>query len=312
MVTKCLTRATKGGCCRRPPDCRPATRWVSRRLAMVLAVQAALLALLPSGGALAEESLAASASRSIRVERNLVFRTIDGEQVKADVYRPDDEAVYPLVLMIHGGAWSTGDKWNLQDHAREMAQAGFVAVSINYRLAPKHPYPAQLDDCRFALKWAAQQVQKWNADASRIGLWGYSAGAHLAAMLAMNPQDGDPKILAAVAGGAPCEFSFIPKDNRVIAHVMGGTPAERPQVYDDASPLAYASQDSCPTFFFHGTKDLLVPPSSSRKLFEKLSELAVETEYYRVENRGHLLTFLHSDARRRAISFLKKHMTEGE
>jgi acetyl esterase/lipase len=246
-------------------------------------------------------------SRPIRVERNLEFRSVAGESLKADFYRPDNDSRPPLVVMIHGGGWSFGDKWELQDHAREMAQAGFAAVSINYRLAPKYQMSAQVDDCRQAMRWAVSQAEKWGADPTRVCLWGYSAGAHLAAMLATDPQMGDPQISAVVAGGAPCEFSFIPAESPAIAGVMGGTRVEKPSAYEKASPLVHASQDDCPFFFFHGTSDLIVPQTSSQLLHSKLCELNVESEYYSVDGRGHLLTFIDRDARRRAIDFLRKH-----
>lgn len=250
--------------------------------------------------------VSAEISRPIRAERNLVFLSDGPQSVSADLYRPDDEAVYPLVIMIHGGGWSAGDKWNLQDHARELAQAGFVALSINYRMAPKHKMPDQISDCRAALRWAAGQATEWNADADRLCLWGYSAGGHLAAWMATAVQTGEPNITAVVAGGAPCDFEFIPVDSIALVHVMGGTRADEPDAYANASPLQHANPDAPPFFFFHGEADLIVPASSSRKLHERLLELRVPSEYYLVKGRGHLLTFIDREARRRAIDFLRQ------
>ena len=251
-------------------------------------------------------------ARPIRAERELEFRLVGDAKLTADLYRPDDERVYPLVIMIHGGGWSSGDKWNVRDHAREMAQAGFVALSINYRLAPRNPMADQIEDCRAALCWAKEHAGEWQADASKLCLWGYSAGAHLAAWMATDPKPGEPKIKAVVAGGAPCDFEFIPLNSISLVHVLGGTRAEVPEAYADASPLKYASADDAPFFFFHGDTDLIVPDSSSRKMFEKLQELRVEAEYHSVKSQGHLLTFINPEARRLAINFLRKHTTEGK
>jgi acetyl esterase/lipase len=75
-------------------------------------------------------------SRPLRVQRDLEYRRVDGQGVLADLYRPDDDQIYPLVLMVHGGAWSSGDKWNLADHAREMAQAGtFDQLSLGSQVS---------------------------------------------------------------------------------------------------------------------------------------------------------------------------------
>ncbi len=256
------------------------------------------------------EDLSSEIRRPIRVERGIEYRRVEGEAVRADLYRPDDDNVYPLVVMIHGGAWSAGDKWNLIDHAREMAQAGFVALSINYRLAPKHRMDDQIADCRAALGWASEQAVSWKADRDRLCLWGYSAGAHLSAWMATQPTPNAPKIRCVVAGGAPCDFEFIPADSLALVHVFGGTRQALPEVYADASPLTHVTSSTPPVFFFHGTTDLLVPPSSSRKLYDRLIELGVESEYHAVENQGHLLTFLDSSARRRAIDFLRKQTKE--
>lgn len=248
-------------------------------------------------------------TRKIQSERNLVYRTVDEEAIKADLFRPRDEGKYPLVVMIHGGAWSAGDKWDLIDHARELAQAGFVVVSINYRLAPKVQIDAQIDDCVAAIQWATSQAEQWNADAQQLGLWGYSAGGHLASLLALRTDLDLPPISAVVAGGAVCDFEFIPEDNRVIAHVMGGSRAEVPEVYQRVTPMEFASKSAPPFFLFHGATDFLVPTESSVRLHDRLRELGRESTHLVVEGKGHLWTFLDIDARRQAVEFLSKHLT---
>lgn len=275
-----------------------------------LALAFSLIGVCPDVCLLAEDQLASELNIPIESQRNVVFREVGRTKIKADLFRPRDDKTYPLVMMVHGGGWTAGDKWDLLDHGRELAQAGFVAVSINYRLSPKVKIDAQVDDCRYAMKWAVENSKAWNADAQRFGLWGYSAGAHLISMLALRPEDGEPKILAAVAGGAPCEFSFVPEKSVMLAHVMGGSRSAKPEMYDLFSPLNFASKQSPPFFLFHGTTDFLVPRSSSKMLFETLQELKVESEYYDVEGKGHLLTFLDRKARRRAIEFLQKHLKD--
>jgi acetyl esterase/lipase len=248
--------------------------------------------------------------RPIRSEKNLAFRQTEGEPVLADMFRPDDERVCPLVLVIHGGAWSSGDKWQVADHARELAQAGFVSVAINYRLAPMHQLSEQIADCRAALRWAESQADAWHADSQRICLWGYSAGGHLAALLATETQPDDPAICAVVAGGAPCDFDFIPQESIALAHVLGGTRQQLPEDYRQASPLTHANPHAPPFFFFHGQTDAIVPSSSSRRMYDRLCELGAQAEYHLVANRGHLLTFIDFEARRLAIEFLRTHTSE--
>lgn len=255
----------------------------------------------------AAEAPSEELARPIHSQRDLLFREVEGVQLHADLYRPDDAKIYPLVIMIHGGAWSAGDKANLRDHARELAQAGFVAVAINYRLAPQFPIAQQLDDCRVALAWAVRQAETWRADDAHVCLWGYSAGAHLASLLATQPTPDQAPLRAVVAGGAPCEFSFIDPDSRVLKHVMGDTRGAVPQMYIDYAPLTHVNNQTCPFFFFHGTADLLVPLASSKKMHRLLLSLEIESEYHAIEGSGHFLSFLNPIARRKAIEFLKKH-----
>lgn len=249
-------------------------------------------------------------SRPIRAEKDQVYSQVNGQNLYADVYRPDDEMTHPGVLLIHGGAWSAGNKWNMSDHARELAQAGYVAVAINYRLAPAAKFPAQIDDCRRALIWMRSAADVYHIDTQRLAVYGYSAGGHLAALLATDPSEELPRVRVAVLGGAPCDLSFIPQDSRAIAHVMGGTRSQVPMLYRQASPLTYASSDDCPMFFYHGECDLIVPTQASRVLHERLAVLGVETSFYSLENQGHLVTFIHPDPRRAAIEFLNKHLQQ--
>lgn len=247
----------------------------------------------------------------IRSQRNLVYREVAGVALKADVFRPDHDRRCPAVLMIHGGAWTSGDKWNVHDHARELAQAGYVAVPINYRLAPAHQIQAQVADCRAALKWLHEQADALGADPQRIGLWGYSAGAHLSCLIAAKPQREAPAVSAVVAGGAPCDFAHIPEDSVVLSLVMGGSRRQKSQLYDDVSPLNFANSKMPPTFFFHGTQDFIVPIATSRKMENKLRECGVDTEYCELEGQGHFAAFISVTARRKAIAFLNKYLQAG-
>lgn len=251
---------------------------------------------------------ACAADPKLSVQRNVVFHEAEGEKLQADLYRPADDEVRPIVVLIHGGGWATGDKWNMADHARELARAGFVVLNINYRLAPKHKFPAQVDDCRAALQWVAQEAAQHRIDPNRIGVYGYSAGAHLAALIACNPIPDQPKIKAVVAGGAPCDFSELELKNRTLAYWLGGSRSEKPDVYKAASPKLYASSEDPPFFFFHGDEDGLVPLDNSRCLHDELQKCGIESEFLQVDGQGHLMTFLNREARTKAVEFLKKHL----
>lgn len=245
--------------------------------------------------------------KSLRIWRNVKFSTGEVE-IAFDVYRPDDSVTYPLVLMIHGGAWSSGDKRNLELHAKEVVAAGFVAVSTNYRLAPDHKFPAQLCDCALVLDWLLSNAESFNSDAKSYALWGYSAGAQLAALLAIEQVEHHPPVCC-VAGGIPADFQWVSANSEVLAHVFGGTPAEMPQVYLDASPLERVSSNLCPFFLYHGTRDFIVPPEASQRMHARLRSAGVDSELVEVPGKEHLLTFLDRSARRRSIAFLKSNFS---
>lgn len=260
----------------------------------------------------AEDRFRDQLNRPIKADKNVVFREVEGTKLRADIFRPESPGPHPLVLMIHGGAWSAGDKWDLRDHARELAQAGYVAVAINYRLAPRVMLDKQLDDCRYALAWARENCDSWDADATRVAVWGYSAGAHLGSLVALQSTKEHAWIRAVVAGGAPCEFSFIRPNSQVLKYVIGGSRITHPEAYSQASPINHVHSKAPPFFFFHGTTDALVPMSSSRAMSDKLLENSVQAEYHVVEKRGHLLTFLDFEARRKAIEFLDSTLKDGK
>lgn len=242
----------------------------------------------------------------LRIEREIVFTEGDGYQTAADLYRPDSDDVCPIVIIIHGGAWISGDKWQVADHAKQMARKGFVVMAINYRLSPKHKWPAHLDDCFAALSWMVKHATEWKADIERVGTWGYSAGAQLALLTALTSRTDLPKVRAVVAGGAPCDLTFIPENTKALATVLGGTRAEVPQRYRDASPISFVSKNSPPVYFFHGDDDFLVPLSNSIRMHESLLAKGIETVHHTVIGKGHLIAFLDQQSRLEAIEFLEK------
>lgn len=239
------------------------------------------------------------------VKKNIPFHEVDGESIEADLYFPDDSQRRPVVLMIHGGGWVAGDKWNVADHARELAENGFFAMAINYRLSPKHKWPAQIEDCHQALRWLSLNAETYHLDTDRIASWGYSAGAHLALLLAFNNAVKElPGIKACVAGGAPSDLSFIPEESKLLAGFLGASRRENPKVYREASPISFLKPSIPPLFIYHGDRDLLVPVDQSRQLFDRSRNLGAKVDYFEVKEQGHLLSFIDPEARRRSVDFL--------
>ncbi|WP_164102493.1 alpha/beta hydrolase [Candidatus Laterigemmans baculatus] len=321
--------------------------WSQGSLALSLAL-AALVGI--SSPAVAEEALPATRDtsaeetppqRPLVVDADVEFARPDGEPLHCDIYRPaapeessaraipsaerqaDAVPKRPAVLLVHGGGWASGDKWTTAGYARAFAEAGMVAVTINYRHAPTHKFPAQVDDVRAALAWIGQNAETYGIDTNRVGMFGYSAGAHLVCMIgtlsdaewadvapttrweADDPRwKAIPRICAIVGGGAPCEFRTLPIDNTAISYFLGGTRRELPEIYRAASPAAHASSGDVPVLFVHGTSDLIVPEASSRILYEAQLACGVTSEYLALDGAGHMLAYLNPATRQAALQFL--------
>jgi triacylglycerol lipase len=225
--------------------------------------------------------------------------------------------------MVHGGAWLAGGKGRMRHIATALAERGYVAISINYRLAPKYKFPAQLDDCRSAVCWMRENAAVHKIDPERIGGFGYSAGAHLVTLMSLTAahvceSDSTPleertawepcRLKAVVAGGTPCDFRAMPADNRYLAFWLGGTRRDKEELYRQASPMAFVTPAAPPIFFYHGEKDLLVMPHGAKALKQALDDVGVSTQLVMVPDDGHIGTFMQADALSAAYTFLDVHL----
>ena len=248
------------------------------------------------------------------VKTDIVYAKKAGETLKMDAYLPQGKGPFPAIMLVHGGGWHIGTKYQLTHQGLYLARRGYVAFSISYRLAPKHRFPAQLEDCRDAIKWIREHTKEYKIDPRRLGAMGYSAGGHLVCLLATTearakkrrPRDDGLKVI--VAGGAPCELRNISARAPTLSYWLGGTRAQKPQAYQDASPNAFVSQKVPPTFLYHGTIDAVVPYSWTKPYYDSLKKLGVPTEMYRIEDAGHVTAFLHPNAIKKARVFMDRYL----
>jgi acetyl esterase/lipase len=260
-----------------------------------------------------------SAEPAYDAHRDQVFVERESGPLALDLYVPRGEGPFPAVIVVHGGAWASGTRAQLSGFAQAMANMGYVAATISYRLAPQHRFPAQVHDCQAAVRWLRSHADDFKIDPEHIGGFGYSAGGHLVALLgAMDDDDfreeGVPedapsaRLQVVVAGGAPCDFRMLADDSQRLAYWLGGTPGEKPDAYRDASPAKYVSKDDAPMFFYHGTADTVVPIRSPQRMVELLKETGVPVEFFAVPEAGHALAVRHPEAMRLAMEFAARYL----
>lgn len=241
-------------------------------------------------------ALLALSSQAAHVQRDIEYANVDGESLRLDASVPDGAGLFPVAILIHGGGWGGGDK--AREHVPptdELTGAKFAWFSVNYRLAPKHRWPACIDDVRTAIRWVKQHAAEYRGDPNRVALIGYSAGGHLAAFAAVTA-DGDtrPQALVLLAG---------PTDLVADCERRGGVSPALQALFDrdvklddearavlrDTSPIVHASADAPPCLLIHGTKDASVPYSQSLNFQARMQELGVPCELITIPGGEHRL-----------------------
>ena len=228
---------------------------------------------------------------------NVSYGPFPAEQL--DLCQPTNApGLHPGILLIHGGAWIMGNK-NVNDTMCEtLAERGFVAVTINYRLAqPSQPatqWPAQLVDAQLAVRWMRAHAAQLSLDSRQMCAWGDSAGGHLAVFLgtlktihagdeAHLYADESPAVSCVVDEFGPVDLTgnTMPNLNSALRTLFGGiTYQQNPAPYRDASPIFDVTTQNVPTLIVQGTKDTLVPPThESKALLQTLQQHHVPVQY---------------------------------
>lgn len=204
------------------------------------------------------------AAGNVRVSRGIPFAAPRGVRLTLDVYRPNASGRYPTIVQIYGGAWQRGAPGGDAGMATYLAARGYVVFAIDYRHAPAWPWPAQIEDVRTAIAWIRLHAGDYDADATRLALFGRSAGAHLA-MLA--GYEGRAPVAAVVSYYGPVDLTDgyrnppapDPLDVRAIEEAfLAGTPGEWPDRYRAASPITYVSASAPPSLLIYGRRDHIV------------------------------------------------------
>lgn len=230
----------------------------------------------------------------------------------------------PLVLFIHGGGWKSGDKAPFPPLLKTLAEQGFVCATVNYRLSGEAKFPAAVEDCKRALRFLRANSHTYGLDPKRVGVWGTSAGGHLAALLGTSGGQGSfaatgPHTNESDRVQAVCDF-FGPTDFQKMkghpskidhmgerspeAEFLGGAVESVPDVVRRANPLTYIGPNTPPFLIMHGNQDEVVPMNQSQILFEALQKNAVSSRLIVVTNGGH--GFSGPEIDREVVSFFKQ------
>jgi len=220
-------------------------------------------------------------------------RTASGP-LELDVYLPNTDAPAPLVVMIHGGAWMSGGRFQmgLTKWAGYLASAGLAVASIDYRLAPATTFPDSFQDCLDAVDWCVDHATELAIDPRRIALWGDSAGGHLVLLLAFSqshPEYSGPRMRAEKGALRAVAALYPPSDllrldaaerrglgiGGAVSAFVGAAPEAEPARWRNASPVEWVHAALPPVLLLHGTRDLLVPSSQSTRLAEHLARAGV-------------------------------------
>ena len=264
----------------------------------------------------------------IEVRKNIEYVEDGHPRNKLDLYlSPKTEKPVPLVIWIHGGGWRKGDKKNCP--ARFLLEHGFAVASVNYRLSGHAVFPAQIEDCKAAIRWLRTNAKDLNIDPGRFGVWGSSAGGHLVALLGTSGdvEDFDPSNTTVSSSvQAVCDYfgpTNLLKMNEQAGEsgrldhdspdspeskLLGGPLQTMTTQAKRANPITYVSADDPPFLIVHGDKDPLVPLQQSRELNMALTEAGVDTELVVVQGGGHG-GFKGAEHNDRVLAFFKAKLT---
>src|SRR5579863_3784483 len=192
---------------------------------------------------------------SIKLTRSVAYA--GHSRHRLDICRPAAAAAAPVVVFFYGGAWRSGNKGLYRYVARALARRGYVAVVPDYRVYPQARYPDFLEDGAQAVRWVKDNVARFGGDPDKIFLKGHSAGAHIAAMLSIDPRWLDQVGLAPgrdIAGliGIAGPYDYLPLRDETLKAIFGG--ADRPET----QPIFHVTPGAPPTLLMTGSRDRLV------------------------------------------------------
>ncbi|MBI3877097.1 MAG: alpha/beta hydrolase [Verrucomicrobia bacterium] len=251
----------------------------------------------------------------VTAHRDLAYVPDGHERQKLDLYLPEKGEKLPVIVWIHGGGWEAGGKERPPVIA--FTAKGYATASINYRLSQHAVFPAQIEDCKAAIRWLRANASKYRLDPDRIGVWGLSAGGHLVALLGTSGGvkeldkganlNFSSRVQAVCDWAGPSDFLSLvsaqvaqnPKGP--VAKLFGGPLKEHEDLAKLASPVTHAGKDAPPFLIMHGEKDNLVPQRQAELLQESLKKAGADSTLVIVPGGGHV--FFSQENNQKVVDF---------
>lgn len=262
-----------------------------------------------------------------KVLRDVAYVTNGHERHKLDLFIPAGATnALPLIIWVHGGAWMGGSKD--QCPALPYLQKGYAVASINYRLSQHAIFPAQIEDCKAAVRWLRAHAKENNLDPDRFAVWGASAGGHLVALLGTAGDvkkfdvgenlEASSRVQAVVDFFGPTDLTRMAQDalpgsridhdapDAAEAKLIGGPVQQNKDKCAAANPITYVAKNNSPFLIMHGNKDDIVPYQQSELLRDALQRAGVPVTFKIVEGAGH--GFGGPDIDRQVAAFFEQHL----
>lgn len=264
----------------------------------------------------------------VEFEKNIEYSNPDDQHLQLNMARPKDGAgPFPAVICIHGGGFRAGTREGFNGLCLQLAERGYVAVTVSYRLAPKYQFPAAVYDVKAAVRWMRANAEKYQIDPDRIGTTGGSAGGHLAQFLGVTSGvkkfEGDggnaeysSSVKCVVNFYGPSDFtksydaSVDAKD--VLPLFLGGNLEQERHRHIESSPLYWVTPEAAPTLFVHGTKDAYVAHEQAEWIVERMKAADVEAILMTIEDGDHGFRTSSPDVKEKIenarFEFFEKHL----
>jgi len=259
-----------------------------------------------------------------KIQTDIVYGKAGERELKLDMAVPAKGAgPFPVIVCVHGGGWRLGNKRDYHGWLPMLAEEGYVAVSVGYRLAPDHCFPCQIEDCKTAVRFLRANADKYKINKDRVGAFGYSAGGHLVSLMGLTDAksgfegkqhpDESSRVQCVVDFFGPTDLAAWAKDDGVqralLGPLMGGPYKEKAADHDKASPINHVTKDAPPFLIFHGAKDFIVPVDQSRKFADKLKAAGAPVTYVEVKDEGHGWAGPKAaDTTEKTLAFFKQHL----